>query len=100
VGTQPRHDGTILYSRWDYVDRSNMPFMSLWSVQPDGANARLVYGNYTVSPHCTFEPIAVPRSSKIVFTASGHHAQTMGSLVLLDPSVGTEGDRPDHPVDA
>jgi hypothetical protein len=88
------HDGTILYSRWDYVDRSNMPFMSLWSIQPDGANARLVYGNYTVSPHCTFEPIAVPFSSKIAFTASGHHAQTMGSLVLLDPSVGTEGDRP------
>jgi hypothetical protein len=88
------HDGTILYSRWDYVDRSNMPFMSLWSIQPDGANARLVYGNYTVSPHCTFEPIAVPSSSKIAFTASGHHAQTMGSLVLLDPSVGTEGDRP------
>ena len=29
------HDGTILYSRWDYVDRDNMPFMSLWSTRPD-----------------------------------------------------------------
>lgn len=88
------HDGTILYSRWDYVDRWNMPFMSLWSIQPDGANARLVYGNYTVSPHCTFEPQSIPGSSKIVFTASGHHSQTMGSLVLLDPAVGTEGADP------
>jgi hypothetical protein len=88
------HDGTILYSRWDYVDRSNMPFMSLWSIHPDGANARLVYGNYTVSPHCTFEPQSIPSSSQIVFTASGHHAQTMGSLVLLDPAAGTEGANP------
>ena len=88
------HDGTILYSRWDYIDRDNMPFMSLWSIHPDGANARLVYGNFTHAPHCTFEPMAVPDSRKIVFTGSGHHAQTMGSLVLLDPAAGTEFDEP------
>lgn len=88
------HDGTILYSRWDYVDRDNMPYMSLWSINPDGTNARLVYGNYTQSPHCTFEPRAIPGSRKIIFTASGHHSQTMGSLVLLDPTVGTEGATP------
>ena len=88
------HDGTILYSRWDYVDRDNMPYMSLWSINPDGTNARLVYGNYTKAPHCTFEPRAIPGSSKIIFTASGHHSQTMGSLVLLDPAVGTEGAAP------
>ncbi len=87
-------DGTILYSRWDYVDRWNMPFMSLWAINPDGTNARIVYGNYTHAPHCTFEPRCIPDSDKIVFTASGHHAQTMGSLVLFDPTVGTEGDAP------
>ena len=87
-------DGTILYSRWDYVDRDNMPYMSLWAINPDGTNARLVYGNYTQSPHCTFEPRAVPGSRKIIFTASGHHSQTMGSLVLLDPAIGTEGAAP------
>ncbi|HSH16031.1 MAG TPA: discoidin domain-containing protein, partial [Verrucomicrobiae bacterium] len=88
------HDGTILYSRWDYVDRDNMPFMSLWSINPDGTNARLVYGNYTHAPHCTFEPRAIPGTDKIIFTASGHHSQTMGSLVLLDPMAGTEGEAP------
>lgn len=87
-------DGTILYSRWDYIDRHNMPYMSLWSTNPDGTNARLVYGNFTHAPHCTFEPRRIPGSRKIIFTASGHHAQTMGSLVLLDPTVGTEGDGP------
>ena len=87
-------DGTIMYSRWDYIDRDNMPYMSLWSINPDGINARLIYGNYTKAPHCTFEPRAIPGSDKIIFTASGHHSQTMGSLVLLDPKVGTEGEAP------
>ncbi len=88
------HDGTILYSRWDYIDRDNMPYMSLWAINPDGTNARIVYGNGTRAPHCTFEPQSIPGSSKIVFTASAHHAQTKGSLVLLDPAQGTEGTAP------
>ncbi len=88
------HDGSILYSRWDYIDRDNMPYMGLWAMSPDGVNARIVYGNFTRSPHCTFEPKPIPGSSKIIFTASAHHAQTMGSLVLLDPSAGLEGAGP------
>ena len=87
-------NGTIMYSRWDYIDRDNMPFMSLWAINPDGSNSRLVYSNFTRSPHCTFEPRSIPNSHKIIFTASGHHAQTMGSLVLLDPTVGMEGAAP------
>lgn len=87
-------DGTILYSRWDYIDRDNMPYMGLWATNPDGTNPRVIYGNYTKAPHCAFEPKPVPNSRKIVFTASGHHSQTMGSLVLLDPSAGTEGAAP------
>jgi hypothetical protein len=88
------HDGSILHARWDYIDRDNMPFMSLWAINPDGANPRLVYKNYTANPHCVFEPQPVPGSHKILFTAVGHHSHTMGSLALLDPSVGTEGHDP------
>jgi hypothetical protein len=87
-------DGSILYSRWDYIDRDNMPYMGLWTMNPDGSNARLVYKNYSHAPHCTFEPKPIPGSHKLVFTASAHHAQTMGSLVLLDPAAGLEGAAP------
>ncbi|MBI5694085.1 MAG: discoidin domain-containing protein [Verrucomicrobia bacterium] len=87
-------DGSILYSRWDYIDRDNMPYMGLWSIRPDGTDARLVYKNYTKSPHCTFEAKPVPGSHKIIFTGSAHHAQTMGSLALFDPSAGQEGGDP------
>ncbi|MBM4031172.1 MAG: hypothetical protein FJ291_05235 [Planctomycetes bacterium] len=84
------HDGRILYARWDYVDRHNMPFMKLWSVHPDGGLPNLVYGGFTRNPHCVFEARAIPGSHKLIFTASAHHAITAGSLCLLDPSRGTE----------
>ena len=81
-------DGRIYYARWDYVDRSNMPFMKLWSTNPDGTSPQAVYGNFTRNPHCIFEPRSIPGSRKLICTASGHHAITAGSLVLLDPTLG------------
>jgi hypothetical protein len=84
-------DGRILYARWDYVDRSNQPFMSLWSTLPDGTNAVAVYGNYTFNPLSIFEARTIPGSRKMVFTASAHHSITGGSLVLLDPEKTPDG---------
>ncbi len=84
------NEGRILYARWDYVDRWNMPFMKLWSTMPDGTNAQALYGNYTQNPHCVFEARAIPNSRKLIFTASGHHANTGGSLVLLDLNHGAD----------
>ena len=86
--------GRILYSRWDYVDRHNMPYMSLWSTMPDGTSARAVFGNFTRNPHCFFEARSIPGSQKLIFTASGHHAFTGGCLVRLDPNRGVDGQTP------
>jgi len=87
-------DGRILYARWDYIDRFNGPFISLWSTNPDGGNAQLVYGNFTARPQCVFEARPVPGSNQLVFTASAHHSNTGGSLCLLDRTRGTEFARP------
>lgn len=87
-------DGRVLYARWDYIDRFNGPFMSLWSTNPDGTNAQLVYGNFTTKPQCAFEARPVPGSHKLVFTAAAHHSNMGGSLVLLDRTRGTEFERP------
>jgi hypothetical protein len=87
-------DGRILYARWDYIDRHNGPFMSLWSTNPDGTNPQLVYGNFTVRPQCVFEARPVPGSEKLIFTAAAHHSNMGGSLVLLDRRYGTEELRP------
>ncbi len=87
-------DGRILYARWDYIDRFNGPFMSLWSANATGTNPQLVYGNFTTRPQCVFEARAVPNSQKLVFTAAAHHSNMGGSLVLLDRTCGTEHERP------
>ncbi len=87
-------DGRIIYARWDYVDRDNMPFMSLWSTNPDGTNPQLVYGNHTRSPYGVFEARPIPGSRKLVFTASAHHSISGGSLCLLDIDHGNEDHAP------
>jgi hypothetical protein len=87
-------DGRVIYARWDYIDRFNGPFISLWSANPDGTRSQLVYGNYTVKPQCVFEACPIPQSHKLVFTASAHHSITGGSLALLDTTVGNEFERP------
>ena len=88
------NDGRLLYTRWDYIDRFNGHFFSLWSANQDGSNPQLVYGNYTVKPQVKIEARTVPGSSKIVFTASAHHSIYGGTLCLLDRNAGTEGAAP------
>lgn len=87
-------DGRILYARWDYIDRFNGHFMSLWSTNQDGTNPQLVYGNFTAAPQCIFEARSIPDSDKLIFTASSHHSITGGSLAILDRTRGTEGPEP------
>ncbi len=84
------HQGRILYSRWDYVDRYGQNAMGLWATMPDGTGSQAVFGNFTRNPECFFEVRAIPGSRKLVLTASGHHSITAGSLVLLDPSLGAD----------
>lgn len=84
------NDGRILYTRWDYIDRFNGHFFSLWSTNPDGTNAQLVYGNYTTQPQVKFEARPIPGSTKLIMTAGAHHSNVGGTLVLLDRSRGTE----------
>ena len=43
--------GRILYARWDYVDRFDMPFMKLWATRPDGSQTRAVWGNFVSNPY-------------------------------------------------
>ncbi|MCC7490979.1 MAG: discoidin domain-containing protein [Fimbriimonadaceae bacterium] len=87
-------DGRVLYARWDYVDRDNMPYMGLWSANPDGSQVQAVYGNYTRGLHGVFEARSIPNSRRLVFTATAHHSITGGSLVLLDPARGLDGPEP------
>lgn len=79
------NDGRIVYTRWDYVDRSAAHFHGLWATNPDGSNPTSIFGNYTMCVNACYQPRAIPGSDKILFVAGAHHADVGGSLVLLDP---------------
>lgn len=79
------HDGRIIYTRWDYVDRSAAHFHGLWITNPDGTGTRALFGNYTQRINAMYQAHPVPGSNKIAFLAGAHHANVGGSLVLLDP---------------
>ena len=80
------NDGRIVYTRWDYVDRSAANFHGLWATNPDGTGAVSLFGNYTRRINACFQARPIPGSHRILFVAGAHHADVGGSLVLLDPS--------------
>jgi hypothetical protein len=80
------NDGRIVYSRWDYVDRSAANFHGLWTSNPDGTNPRILFGNYTERINACYQPRAIPGSQRILFVAGAHHAAVGGSLVMVDPT--------------
>jgi hypothetical protein len=43
------HDGMLVYSRWDYVDRGFNEAHNLWRCYPDGRDPRAPHGNYAPS---------------------------------------------------
>ena len=88
------HDGRVIYTRWDYVDRNAVHYQQLWTVWPDGTDVRAFYGNHTLNPVGVWEARAVPGSSRVMATAAAHHAMTAGSIILLDVTRGVDGPDP------
>jgi len=87
-------DGRIVWTRWDYINRHDTVYQSLWTIRPDGTGTSHLYGNYTRNPCSIAEARAVPGSHKIVATATAHHSYTAGSIILIDPLAGQEGEAP------
>ena len=88
------HDGRLVYTRWDYINRHDWFYQSLWTMRADGTGTAHLYGNYTRNPCMTGEARAVPGSQKVVATAMAHHSYTTGSMILVDPSKGQDGPGP------
>ncbi|NLC55792.1 MAG: hypothetical protein GX774_03020 [Armatimonadetes bacterium] len=85
------HDGRIIYTRWDYVDRHPVFYEHLWFTFPDGTRPSVFFGNNTFNPVGIWEPKPVPNSHRVMATAAAHHAMTAGSIVLVDVGNGVDG---------
>jgi hypothetical protein len=82
------HDGMLVYTRWDYVDRDSDVAHHLWHCYPDGRDPRSAHGNYPdrreLRPWMEMSIHAIPNSHKYIAVAAPHHGEAYGSLVLID----------------
>jgi len=85
-------DGRILYARWEYVDRNFGDAHGLWTVNPDGTNPAIYWGNNTASPGAVYYPRIMPGNPQQVLCIFGmHHHRLWGAMALVDRSLGIDG---------
>ncbi len=94
------NDGRVIYTRWEYVDRSQVALHGLWTFNPDGAMVQLFYDNLgTGNLYITAKP--VPDSDKVVCTVQHGHGRNegRGRLLMIDASHGPESEKSARFVD-
>jgi hypothetical protein len=89
-------DGRILYTRWEYVDRSQVAYHHLWTMNPDGTQQMVFYGN--MHPRIVMiDAKPIPGSEKVLACFSPGHGVTdhRGLAAIVTPDRG-----PDHRASA
>ena len=82
------NDGRVIYTRWEYTDKALWRIQSLWTVNQDGTNTSVFWGNQSVWPDMLVEPRPIPNSNRVMFTGAAHHNWFDGSIGILDPNTG------------
>ncbi len=85
------NDGRILYDRWEYIDRNFGDAQGLWTVNPDGTNHAIYYGNNTNSPGGVIDPRPIPGSNLALCIFGSCHDRPWGALTLIDRSKAVDG---------
>jgi hypothetical protein len=84
-------DGRILYSRWEYNERSVTSIHNPFTMHPHGSMVATYFGNATIVPNVYMYPRPVPGSDKIMALFTSHHGQTYGAVGLIDVRQGVDG---------
>lgn len=87
-------DGRILYTRWEYVDKHFSSAYGLWTVNPDGTNHALYYGNYAWQPGAIVDGRIIPGTQQFVAVFTTVHELAWGAMVIGDRSRGLDGVAP------
>ena len=87
-------DGRILYSRWEYNERSVTSLHNPFTMNPDGTMVSPYYGNATIRPNVVMFPRPVPNSRQVMALFTAHHGQTHGAIGLIDVRRGIDGPKP------
>ena len=84
-------DGRILYTRWEYVDRSQVEFHHLWTKNPDGSGEMTFYGN--MHPGVVMiDAKPIPNSDDVLVSFSPGHGVTdhQGHVAIVSPQEGPD----------
>ena len=87
-------DGRILYARWEYVDRNFGDAHGVWTVNPDGTNQAIYWGNNTASPGAVYYPRLIPGTQQMLCVFGMHHFRLWGALAIVDRQRGLDGREP------
>ncbi|MHC4627744.1 MAG: HzsA-related protein [Planctomycetota bacterium] len=87
-------DGRILYDRWEYVDRNFGDAQGLWTINPDGTNQAVYWGNNTWSPGGVIDARAIPDTERVMCIFSSCHDRPWGALAIIDRRLGVDGLEP------
>lgn len=83
-------DGRIIYTRWEYSDRTAGYLHSLFVMNPDGTNQTEFYGNNSQFPAAMLHARSVPHSTQVIAIAGAHHIDQRGKLIMIDRKAGTQ----------
>lgn len=79
------HDGRVLYTRWEYVDKGSGDVQSLWSMHPDGSHPAHVYKNNVSKPPTLIDARQLPGSNyEFVCIGAPHMPLAVGPVMLVD----------------
>lgn len=81
-------DGRVIYTRWEYTDKPLWRAQKLWTVNPDGTQVLMFWGNQSVWPDVMKDVRGIPGSRRVMFTGSAHHQWFKGSVGIVDPDQG------------
>lgn len=84
------HDGRVLYTRWEYSDRTAGYLHSLFVMNPDGTSQMEFYGNNSQFPAAMLHARSVPDSTQVIAVAGAHHIDQRGKLIMIDRKQGTQ----------
>jgi len=81
-------DGRVIYTRWEYNDKSLNRIQSLWAMNPDGTASSAYWGNQSSYPDHLGEARSIPGTPLVMFNGIGHHDVYRGCIGIVDTSQG------------
>ena len=89
----PLPDGRILHMRWEYVDRSQLDFHHLWTMNPDGTSQMVYYGNQEPG-FAMLDAKPIPGTDRVVASFSPGHGRPehVGYVTVINPAPGPDSE--------